>query len=66
MVQKSGISYISYEMQPTHERMINMHNVVSYALAALAGVCFVTGLALLSDEGSAEHNGSHEETYINA
>lgn len=39
--------------------------VVSYVLAALAGVCFATGIALLSDEGGAVSNGIHEETNIN-
>ena len=43
-----------------------MNNVVSYALAALAGVCFVTGLALLSDEGSVIDHGAREETYSNS
>lgn len=40
-------------------------NVVSYVLAALAGVCFVTGVALLSDEGSAVNHGVREEANLN-
>lgn len=40
--------------------------VVSYVLAALAGVCFVTGVALLTDEGSAMKNGIREKTSIDA
>lgn len=41
--------------------MINGSTVMSYTLAALAGVCFVTGLALLSNEGSAIEHGLREE-----
>ena len=33
--------------------MANKSTIVSYVLAALSGVCFVTGVALLSNEGSA-------------
>ena len=40
--------------------------VVSYVLAALAGVCFVTGMALLTDEGSAMKDGVCEKANINA
>lgn len=40
--------------------------VVSYVLAALAGVCFVTGIVLLTDEGSAMNDGVREKTNINA
>lgn len=43
-----------------------MNNIMSYALAALAGVCFVTGLALLTDEGSVIEHGPREETYRNS
>lgn len=46
--------------------MNNGSTVVSCALAALAGVCFVTGLALLSNEGSVVDYGPRKETYINA
>ena len=46
--------------------MKSISNTVSYVLAALAGVCFVTGVALLTDEGSAMNNGLREETDINA
>lgn len=40
--------------------------VMSCTLAALAGICFVTGLALLSNEGGALEHGTREKTYINA
>ena len=40
--------------------------VVSCTLAALAGVCFIRGLALLSNEGGAMEHGTRKETYINA
>ena len=46
--------------------MNNGSTVLSCTLAALAGVCFVAGLALLSDEGSVVDNGPREETYHNA
>lgn len=42
-----------------------MNSILSYALAALAGVCFVTGVALLSDEGSDLNNGPREEINYN-
>lgn len=38
--------------------MANKSTVVSYVLAALSGVCFVTGVALLSNEGSAVNHGA--------
>lgn len=40
--------------------------IVSCALAALAGVCFVTGIALLSNEGSDLDHGTSEEIHYNA
>lgn len=46
--------------------MNNGSTVISCALAALAGVCFVTGIALLSDEGSVIEHGSSKKTHINA
>ena len=49
--------------------MIHMNNgstFISYTLAALAGICFVTGLSLLSDEGSDKEYGPREENHINA
>ena len=46
--------------------MNNGSTVISYALAALAGICFVTGLSLLSDEGSEKDHGPREENHINA
>jgi hypothetical protein len=46
--------------------MTKISKVTSYVLAALAGVCFVTGVALLTDEGSAMKNGLREETNIDA
>ena len=45
--------------------MKNKTKTVSYTLAALAGVFFATGIALLSDEGSAANNGTCEETDFN-
>ena len=39
--------------------------VVSCVLAALSGLCFVTGISLLVYEGSAEEHGTCEETTIN-
>ena len=30
-------------------------SLVSYALAAMAGLCFMSGLMILSSEGSLEH-----------
>lgn len=46
--------------------MNSSSTILSCALAALAGVCFVTGVALLSDEGSDIINGPREEIYHNA
>lgn len=46
--------------------MNNGSTIISYALAALAGVCFVTGVALLSDEGSDLTNGPREEIHHDA
>lgn len=46
--------------------MSNRSTAISYALAALAGVCFVTGIALLSDEGSAVEHGPRKEIYSNS
>ena len=46
--------------------MTNGSTVISYTLAALAGVCFVTGLALLSNEGSVIEHGPRKEIYSNA
>ena len=46
--------------------MRNKNTVVSCALAALAGVCFVAGISLLSDEGSVIEHGPREETHSNA
>lgn len=45
--------------------MINKSKVASYVLASVAGVLFVTGIALLTNEGGAGDNGTHEETTIN-
>lgn len=40
-----------------------MNNVLSYTLAALASVCFITGVTLLTHEGSViEHGASKEIT----
>ena len=46
--------------------MNNGSTVISCTLAALAGICFVTGLALLSNEGSDLNYGTRKETIINA
>lgn len=46
--------------------MNNSSTIISYALAALAGVCFITGVALLTDEGSDLNNGKREEIHCNA
>lgn len=42
------------------------NGIISCALAALAGVCFVAGLTLLSDEGSVVEHGPREENHSNA
>ena len=46
--------------------MNNRSTVVSYALAALAGVFFVAGISLLTDEGSDMSYGTREENRSNA
>lgn len=46
--------------------MKNKTTVVSYVLAALAGACFISGIALLTDEGGAIEHGVREKTDINA
>lgn len=46
--------------------MTNGSTVVSCTLAALAGVCFVAGVALLSDEGSVIEHGQSKEIHSNA
>jgi hypothetical protein len=46
--------------------MRSKSKVVSYVLAALSGACFVTGVALLSTEGSAAKHGVCKETSIDA
>ena len=46
--------------------MNNGSTIVSYVLAALAGVCFVTGVSLLSTEGSDVNHGTREEASIHA
>lgn len=45
--------------------MADKPTVVSCVLAVLAGVCFVTGVSLLTDEGSDLRNGAREETNFN-
>lgn len=39
--------------------------VVSCILAAISGLCFVSGISLLVYEGSADEHGANEETTIN-
>ena len=46
--------------------MGNGSTILSCALAALAGVCFVAGISLLSDEGSGMNHGTCETTHSNA
>ena len=46
--------------------MRNGSTVVSYALATLAGVCFITGITLLSHEGSVVEHGTREESTSHA
>lgn len=46
--------------------MTNGSTVVSCTLAALAGLCFIAGVSLLSDEGSAIEYGTHEESHGDA
>lgn len=45
--------------------MNDKKTVVSCVLAALSGLCFVTGISLLAYEGSADENGAYKETTIN-
>lgn len=40
--------------------------VVSYTLAAIAGICFVQGLAILSQEKGLDSHGRSEEIYHDA
>ena len=44
--------------------MNDKKTVVSYALAVLSGLCFVTGISLLVYEGSADEHGAYKETII--
>lgn len=46
--------------------MNNGSTVVSCTLAALAGLCFVTGIALLTDERGVVDYGTREENNIDA
>lgn len=46
--------------------MNNGSTVVSCTLAALAGLCFVTGIALLTDERGVVEYGPREENNIDA
>lgn len=45
--------------------MRDKNTVVSCVLAVLAGVCFVTGVSLLTDEGSAVEHGLRKKTNFN-
>ena len=38
---------------------------ISYALAAIAGICFIQGLVILSNEGSV-HDGPIRDVFIDA
>lgn len=46
--------------------MTNGSTVISYTLAALAGVCFVQGLALLSKGGGSHEHGRSKKICVNA
>lgn len=46
--------------------MNNKLTVVSYTLAAIAGICFVQGLAILSQERGMDDHGRSEEIYHDA
>ena len=46
--------------------MNNGSTVISYTLAALAGVCFVQGLALLSKGGESNAHGQSKKICIDA
>ena len=45
--------------------MTNKSTVVSCVLASLAGVCFITGMTLLTSEGSSSNHGTYKETATN-
>lgn len=45
--------------------MGDKNKVVSCVLAVLASVCFVTGVTLLTDEGSAEEHGLRKKINLN-
>ena len=45
--------------------MNDKKTVVSCVLAALSGLCFVTGISLLVYEWSADENGAYKEATIN-
>lgn len=46
--------------------MNNGSTVISYTLAALAGVCFVQGLALLSKGGGPSEHGQSKKVCVGA
>lgn len=46
--------------------MNNGSTVISYTLAALAGVCFVQGLALLTKGGGSHDHGQSKKICIDA
>ena len=46
--------------------MTNSSSVISYALAAIAGVCFVQGLAILSNKGGMVDHGESKKMGYNA
>ena len=46
--------------------MTSGSTIISCTLAALAGVCFVTGISLLSNEGSGLDYGPRKEINRNA
>ncbi len=46
--------------------MNNGSSVISYTLAAIAGVCFIQGLAILSNRGEVVDHGKSKKTGYNA
>ena len=45
--------------------MTKKSTVLSCVLATLSGICFVTGMSLLTSEGSVVNYGTGKETVIN-
>lgn len=45
--------------------MKDKRTVVASVLAALSGICFISGVTLLTTEGSAEEYGTRKEINVN-